>query len=173
MRGSVQDEELLQSDFEASLEAHLAAGSFRAVIVLDEAPPELISLVGYLCNRPATPSTRLTNAGEFVDQRRGAGPPPCATASKRPVAAVRRGWSGQPPRAMIVRAHTSAVLDETNPASSVCATTPTTCCSARLKAAVHAGVGEDRLAAWWGPGLRDRVLLHGCRCRGRRPGRGG
>ena len=67
VRGSVQDEELLQSDFEASLEAHLAAGSFRAVIVLDEAPPELISLVGYLCNRSATPSTGLTNAGEFVD----------------------------------------------------------------------------------------------------------
>ncbi|HKN45016.1 MAG TPA: hypothetical protein VJW23_13935, partial [Propionibacteriaceae bacterium] len=48
VRGSVQDEELLQSDFESSLEAHLAAGSFRAVIVLDEAPPELINLVGYL-----------------------------------------------------------------------------------------------------------------------------
>jgi hypothetical protein len=48
VRGSVQDEELLQSDFENSLEAHLAAGSFRAVIVLDEAPPELINLVGYL-----------------------------------------------------------------------------------------------------------------------------
>ena len=48
VRDSVQDEELLQSDFESSLEAHLAAGSFRAVIVLDEAPPELINLVGYL-----------------------------------------------------------------------------------------------------------------------------
>jgi hypothetical protein len=48
VRGSVQDEEMTQSDFESSLDAHLAAGSFRAVIVLDEAPTELINLVGYL-----------------------------------------------------------------------------------------------------------------------------
>jgi RecB family endonuclease NucS len=33
VRESVQDEEMTQSDFESSLDAHLAAGSFRAVIV--------------------------------------------------------------------------------------------------------------------------------------------
>jgi hypothetical protein len=48
VRGTLQDEELIQSDFDTSLEEHLAAGSFRVVIVLDEAPPELINLVGYL-----------------------------------------------------------------------------------------------------------------------------
>lgn len=48
VRESLQDEELVQSDFEAGLEEHLAQGSFRAVIVLDEAPSELINLVGYL-----------------------------------------------------------------------------------------------------------------------------
>jgi hypothetical protein len=48
VRGTLQDEGLIQSDFDTSLEEHLAAGSFRVVIVLDEAPPELINLVGYL-----------------------------------------------------------------------------------------------------------------------------
>ena len=48
VRDTLQDEEMTQSEFEASLEAHLARGSFRAVIVLDEAPAELINLVGYL-----------------------------------------------------------------------------------------------------------------------------
>jgi hypothetical protein len=46
--GSIQDEGLTRSDFESGLEVHLATGSFRAVIVLDQAPPELINLVGYL-----------------------------------------------------------------------------------------------------------------------------
>lgn len=48
VRDNLQDEQLSQSEFEASLETHLAQGSFRAVIVLDEAPTELINLVGYL-----------------------------------------------------------------------------------------------------------------------------
>lgn len=48
VRDTLQDEEMTQSEFEASLEDHLARGSFRAVIVLDEAPAELINLVGYL-----------------------------------------------------------------------------------------------------------------------------
>ena len=48
VRESLQDEEMTQSDFESSLDNHLSAGSFRAVVVLDEAPVELINLVGYL-----------------------------------------------------------------------------------------------------------------------------
>jgi hypothetical protein len=48
VRESTQDAELSQSEFDGSLEAHLGAGSFRAVIVLDEAPPELINLMGFL-----------------------------------------------------------------------------------------------------------------------------
>lgn len=48
VRESVQDEEIAQSEFESTLDAHLSDGSFRAVIVLDEAPLELINLVGYL-----------------------------------------------------------------------------------------------------------------------------
>ncbi len=46
MRESTQDAELSQSEFDGSLEAHLVAGFFRAV--LDEAPPELINLMGFL-----------------------------------------------------------------------------------------------------------------------------
>lgn len=45
---NLQDESLTPADFGASLEAHLTAGSFRVAIVLDEAPPELVNLVGYL-----------------------------------------------------------------------------------------------------------------------------
>jgi hypothetical protein len=37
-----------ESDFTESLEDCLAAGAFRLVLVLDEAPPELVQLVGYL-----------------------------------------------------------------------------------------------------------------------------
>ena len=48
VRDTLQDEDMTQSEFEANLEAHLSRGSFRAVIVLDEAPAELINLVGYL-----------------------------------------------------------------------------------------------------------------------------
>lgn len=48
VRDALQDEVMSQSEFETSLEGHLARGSFRAVIVLDEAPAELINLDGYL-----------------------------------------------------------------------------------------------------------------------------
>lgn len=48
VRQNLQEESLAQSEFESSLEAHLSAGSFRVVIVLDEAPSELVSLMGYL-----------------------------------------------------------------------------------------------------------------------------
>ena len=48
VRTTLQDEDLTQSEFESSLEDHLASGSFRVVIVLDEAPTELTNLVGYL-----------------------------------------------------------------------------------------------------------------------------
>lgn len=48
VRGNLQEESLSQTDFDASLEAHLAAGSFRIVLVLDDAPQELVNLVGYL-----------------------------------------------------------------------------------------------------------------------------
>ncbi|MFZ2178899.1 MAG: hypothetical protein WAW17_33690, partial [Rhodococcus sp. (in: high G+C Gram-positive bacteria)] len=46
---SLQDESSLTRDqFEESINQHLAAGSFRVVIVLDEAPAELVNLMGYL-----------------------------------------------------------------------------------------------------------------------------
>lgn len=48
VRESTQDEDLTQSEFETSLETHLAEGSPRVVVVLDEAPAELIDLMGYL-----------------------------------------------------------------------------------------------------------------------------
>jgi hypothetical protein len=48
VRGDLQEETIPQEEFEASLGAHLAAGTFRIVIVLDDAPEELINLVGYL-----------------------------------------------------------------------------------------------------------------------------
>jgi RecB family endonuclease NucS len=48
VRGAVQDEALEVADFEAAPAEHLANGTFRVVIVLDEAPAELIGLVGYL-----------------------------------------------------------------------------------------------------------------------------
>jgi len=48
VRESTQDVELTQWEFDESLGAHLAAGSFRAVVVLDEAPAELINLIGFL-----------------------------------------------------------------------------------------------------------------------------
>src|SRR3954453_2600282 len=37
-----------ESDFAAALEDCLTTGAFRLVLVLDEAPPELVQLVGYL-----------------------------------------------------------------------------------------------------------------------------
>jgi hypothetical protein len=40
---------------------------------------------------------------------------------------------------------------------------------ARSHGSGQAGVSEDRLAAWWWPGLRDRVrMVHRCRCGGLR-----
>lgn len=45
---TMQGESLPQPEFEASLATHLADGSFRVVIVLDEAPTGLVNLVGYL-----------------------------------------------------------------------------------------------------------------------------
>lgn len=48
VRDRFQDELVAREDFDASLAEHLSAGSFRVVIVLDEAPVELIDLVGYL-----------------------------------------------------------------------------------------------------------------------------
>lgn len=43
-----QDTTLAGDDFRAAMQESLDAGSFRLVWVLDDAPPELVSLVGYL-----------------------------------------------------------------------------------------------------------------------------
>jgi hypothetical protein len=48
VRESLQAEDVTQSEFDSSLDAHLANGSFRVVVVLDEAPAELVNLMGYL-----------------------------------------------------------------------------------------------------------------------------
>jgi hypothetical protein len=94
VRESVQDEEMTQSDFEGSLDAHLAAGSFRAVIVLDEAPTELINLVGYLeavttglaLDLIAVTSYKIGERRIAVPQRLDPGPP-----AARPTKRTNRG----------------------------------------------------------------------------------
>ena len=48
LRENLQDESLTESAFEESLHSYLASGGFRVVIVLNEAPTELMNLVGYL-----------------------------------------------------------------------------------------------------------------------------
>lgn len=48
VRGDDQDHSLDADSFTAALEASLADGGFRIVIVLDSAPDELVQLVGYL-----------------------------------------------------------------------------------------------------------------------------
>jgi hypothetical protein len=47
-READQTGEFSDSDFTGALEDCLASGAFRLVLVLDEAPPELVQLVGYL-----------------------------------------------------------------------------------------------------------------------------
>jgi hypothetical protein len=48
VRGSDQSAEVEDAEFSAGLAESLAAGGFRLVLVLDEAPTELVRLVGYL-----------------------------------------------------------------------------------------------------------------------------
>lgn len=48
IRGSLQDASFDAEAFNAALTRSLELGSFRLVLVLDEAPPELVHLVGYL-----------------------------------------------------------------------------------------------------------------------------
>ena len=48
LRDNLQDQSLSESDFEDSLDGYLNTGGFRVVIVLNEAPTELVNLMGYL-----------------------------------------------------------------------------------------------------------------------------
>ena len=48
VRAIDQDGSVDFDDFQSALEAHLSDGSFRLVLVLDEAPSDLVRLIGYL-----------------------------------------------------------------------------------------------------------------------------
>lgn len=93
-----------EADFAAALEESLATGGFRLVLVLDEAPAELVQLVGYLESISAGVILDLITVSTYqvgdeqilVPQRVDPEHAPEAPLTRTPTSSVRRSRSGRP-----------------------------------------------------------------------------